>query len=110
MATDGNESSVSGAEQEVADVPILHHVVLAFDPQLARLPDFLLASMRLQVREVIDLGPDEALLEVGVDHAGRLGRGGTDGDGPRADLFLAGREVALKAQHAIRLAGEDGEG
>ena len=65
------------------------------------LPAALIAAslpMLLEIVERVDLRADEALLEVGVDHAGRLGRGGTLADRPGADLLLAGREVRLQAR------------
>ena len=44
-----------------------------------------------------------------MDHAGRLRGGGPDRHGPRADLLLAGREVALQAERLVGGAGEHRE-
>src|SRR3954452_25608644 len=77
-------------EAELDDVPIRHHVVLALHTYLARR---LRGGHRPSGDEVVerhDLGLDEALVEVRVDHAGRLGGGGALPDGPGAGLLWAG--------------------
>src|SRR5690606_13096332 len=43
--------------------------------------------------------------EVGVDHAGRLGGGGADGNGPGTDFLHAGGEIGLQTQQLV--AGAD---
>ena len=78
-------------------------------PSMRSLPAALmpgLAAVLLEVGERVDLRADEALLEVGVDHAGGLGAGRALADRPRADLLLAGREVRLQAEQAVALARE----
>src|SRR5688572_31818004 len=42
-----------------------------------------------------DLGADEAALEIGVDHAGGLRRGGAGRYGPGAHLLRPGGEIGL---------------
>ena len=72
------------------DIAILHHVFLplgAHQPLVARR---LHASHPLEVVVGDRLRADEATLEVGVDGAGGFGRLRADGDGPGADLLLAG--------------------
>ena len=44
-----------------------------------------------------DFGANEAALEVGVDDAGSLGRGGAGPDGPGPDLFFVHGEEADEA-------------
>src|SRR5262249_913326 len=93
-------------EQEVHDVAVLDDVVLALDAQLAGGLDRSLLAVLIEVVDGVDLGADEALLEVGVDHAGRLGSERALADRPRADLLLAGGEVRLQAEQAVAFAGE----
>ena len=59
-------------EPEVHDVPVLHHVVLAFHRQFAGLTHGGLTTIFYIVVVLDDLGADEAFLEVGVDDAGTL--------------------------------------
>ena len=94
-------------EQEVHDVAVLRP--RSSLPSMRILPAALiagLAAVLLEIGERVDLGADEALLEVGVDHAGRLGAERALADRPRADLLLAGREVRLQAEQAVALARE----
>ena len=96
-------------EAELHHVAVLHHVVLALHAGLA-LGAGLGDRARLdQVVEGDDLGLDEALLEVGVDDAGRLGGGGALLDGPGAGLLGAGRQVGLQAEGVEADAGEGGQ-
>src|SRR4051812_29978182 len=74
-------------EPEVHHVAVLDDVVLALSPHLA---GFLGAAFAAQLDEVVEgdgFGADVALLEVGVDDAGRLGAGVADVDGPGAGLL-----------------------
>ena len=57
-------------EAEVHDVAVLHHVVLAFDAELAGLTYGSFGTILDVVVVLDDLGADEALLEIGVDDAG----------------------------------------
>ena len=83
---------VSGhVEFEEDDVAILHLVVLALLPVLARLLHLGLALVvLLPVAEVVHLCLDEAALEVGVDGAGRLRCRPPVTDRPALDLVRAG--------------------
>ena len=63
-----------------------------------------------EVVEGDDLGADEALLEVGVDHAGGLRRGGALVDRPGAHFLLAGGEVGLQAEQRRSRRGSRGSG
>ena len=72
-------------ETEMHDVAVLHDIILAFGPHLARVLGGLFAA---QCDEIIigdGLGADEAALEIGVDDARRLRRLGAamHGPGPR---------------------------
>src|SRR6185312_6334302 len=96
----GNGARVprSVVEAELHHVAVLHDVVLALDASLA-----LGAGLgdRTGLDEVVEadhLGLDEALLEVGVDDAGRLRGLPTLVDRPRARLLRARREVGLQAE------------
>src|ERR1700730_9303398 len=82
-------------EPKVHHIALFDHVLLALQPQLARL---LGARLPLERNEVIvgnDLRPDEAALEVRMDDAGRLRRGRPRVHRPGAHLFDAGREIGL---------------
>jgi hypothetical protein len=75
---------------EVHHVAVLHDVLLAFEPELARLARTRFALERDVVVIGDGLGADEALLEIRMDDAGRLRGLGALGDGPGARL-LSGR-------------------
>src|SRR5690554_3040761 len=80
---------------EVDHVAILDHVLLAFQAPFA---GFLGSGFAVVLNEVVegdDFGADKAFLEVGVDHAGGLGCGGTDLDRPGTDFLYPGSEVGL---------------
>src|SRR5437868_7128300 len=70
----------SHIEQEMRDVPILHHVALSFRPHFPGRLDGGLGFVLTEVIHRVDLSADEAALKVRVDDAGRLGGGRTDGD------------------------------
>ena len=55
------------------DVAVGDDIVLAFEAELAGIARAPLATERDIVGRGDDLGADEALLEVGVDHAGAAG-------------------------------------
>src|SRR5690349_1124643 len=65
-------SEGSDVEAEVEDVTVLDDVVLAFQPQLAGIARARLTVQRHVVVVGNGFGADEALLEVGVDHARRF--------------------------------------
>uniref|UniRef100_A0A8W7PR05 Uncharacterized protein n=1 Tax=Anopheles coluzzii TaxID=1518534 RepID=A0A8W7PR05_ANOCL len=79
----------AGIKLEEDDVTILDHVVAALLPVLAGGFRGRLAALFLEVGEVHHLRHDEALLEVGVDAAGRLRRLGRLLDRPSLHLLLA---------------------
>ena len=76
--------------------PSLHDVLPALEPHLAALLRALLALARDVVGERDHLGADEALLEIGVDHARRLRRRRAGVNRPRAHFLRPGREVGLR--------------
>ena len=88
----------SHVEAELHHVAVGHDVVLALDADLAGRLGGGHGSGGDEVVEGDDLGLDEALLEVGVNDAGRLGRGVALVNRPRAGLFRARGEVGLQAQ------------
>src|SRR4051812_3796231 len=57
---------------EMHHVAVGDHVLFAFEPHLAGVAGAGLATGRDVVVVADGLGADEALLEIGVDHAGRL--------------------------------------
>src|SRR5207245_5085536 len=80
----------SHVEADLEHVAVDDLVVLPLDPQPAL---FLRLGPRADVEEVLPedhLGPDEAALEVGVDHARAFGRLGTRPERPRARFGVAG--------------------
>src|SRR5882762_9228086 len=91
----------SDVEPEVHYVAVAHDVVLSFQPQLARFFRALLASARDVVAVRDHLGADKAALEVGVDDARRLRRGGADLHGPRAHFLRPGGEEGLEPEQRV---------
>ena len=85
----------------MAHVPFLHDVVTALGAQAPGRADVGLGAVLGEIRDRVDLCADEGLLEVGVDHAGGLGRLGAGGHGPGADLLLARRVVGLQAEELV---------
>src|SRR5262249_58195986 len=78
------------AVPELDDVAVAHDVVLALDPRLAGGTGGRDRARGDQVVVRHHLGLDEPALEIGVDHPGRLRRGGADGDLPSARLLRPG--------------------
>src|SRR5690349_11914815 len=83
-----------GREAEMEDVAVLHHVVLAFEPELAGVARAGLARQRHVVVIGDGLGADEALLEIGVDHACGLRRACALGHGPGPRFLRASSEIS----------------
>ena len=81
--------------------PSRDHVVLALDPHLARLLGGVHRARRHQLVVADHLGADEPAFEVGVDHAGRLGRLRAAADLPGAGLVLPGREERDQVERAV---------
>src|SRR3546814_8618978 len=73
--------------QKVHDIPVLHDIALALGSQLASLACLARAAQRNIIAKSDGFGADEALLEIAVDLARRLGRGRALVDGPRARLL-----------------------
>src|SRR3546814_749298 len=78
---------IGSAMQKVHDIPVLHDIALALGAQLASLACLGLAAQRDIIGKSDGFGADEALLEIAVDLARRLGRGRALVDGPRARLL-----------------------
>src|SRR5688572_31023081 len=77
----------SDIEPEFDDVAVLHDVILALEAGFALRPRLEHRARGDEVVERDDLGLDEALLEVRVDHAGRGRRLPALADRPRAGLL-----------------------
>src|SRR4051812_20951021 len=98
---EGPERTMSDVEADLEDVAVDDLVVLALDPQLARL--FCLVP-RAELQELVpvdDLGPDETPLQVGVDDAGTLRRTGAGPERPRPALLVARREEGPPTQQVL---------
>src|ERR1700686_2012362 len=67
------------------NISILDDIFLAFEAQQAFLADARITGMVDQRLPVHHFGPDELLLEVAVDRAGRLHSSAVHGNGPGAD-------------------------
>ena len=87
-------------------VAFLDQVFLALQPQPAGVAGARFAAVADEIVVRDGLGADEALLEVGVDHAGRLRGGVALVDGPGARFLGADREIGLQAQQVIGLADQ----
>ena len=72
--------------------PVLHHVLLALDPDLALVAAGLFGTQRHIVVVLDDFGTDEAPLEIGVDDTGGLGRFHAPAESPGTALVGTGRE------------------
>src|SRR3546814_18173391 len=70
--------------QKVHDIPVLHDIALALGAQLASLACLGLAAQRDIIGKSDGFVAGEALLEIVVETARRLGRGRALVDGPRA--------------------------
>jgi hypothetical protein len=90
----------------VGDVAVFHDVTFAFGAELSGGFDGGFGLVLPEVRQRVNLGADEAALEVGVDDARRLRRCGADRNFPGTDLLGAGGEKRVQAQELLRLAGE----
>src|SRR5690349_23055433 len=88
----------SDVEAEFDDVAVAHDVVLALDAGLARGPGGGQRAGRDQVVVGDYLGLDKAALEVGVDDAGRLGRGRPDRDLPGPGFLRPRGQERLQAE------------
>src|SRR3954463_5953859 len=91
----------SYVEAEVHHVAVLDDVILALEPHLARFFRALLALAAHEIIEGDDLGTDESLLEVGMDHARGLRRRIAVMDRPGTDLLRPGGEVRFEPEQRI---------
>src|SRR6188472_1406874 len=96
----------SDVEAELDDVAVVHDVILALETCLATVPGLQDGAGVDQIDERDDLGLDEALLEVGVDHARGLRRLPALADRPRARFLRACRQVRLQAERVEADAGQ----
>ena len=91
---------------DVQDVSIDYLVILALETVFASAFDGVLATQIDQVIVAEDLGANETSLQVRVNDAGGLRRGGSVGDAPGAHLVGANREERVNAQQFIRQAND----
>src|SRR5205085_12184342 len=91
----------SHGEPHVQDVALPHDVVLPFHSEEPLRLRGLHAAGGDEVVVGDDLRPDEAALEIRVDHAGRLRSLGAATDLPRARLVLPGREERDEVERPI---------
>src|SRR5688572_31928856 len=85
-------------ETKLDHIAVAHGVVLALQAQLAGLLGALLALVGDEIVVRGYLGTDESALEIGVDHARRLRRGGARRYRPGAHFLRAGGEIGLQAE------------
>src|SRR5262249_28432895 len=85
-------------EAELDHVTVLHDVLFALHPGLSGRAGGGDGPLGHQILVRHDLGLDEALLEVRVDHPGGLRCGGALADGPGAGLLGAGGEERLQPE------------
>jgi len=76
MGRQTSERAALHGKPEVDDVAVAHDVVLALEAELPRLAALRLAAQADEVLVRDHLGADEAALDVAVDLAGRVERGG----------------------------------
>ena len=96
----------------MADVTIVDNVGLALLAELAGGADVAHTLGLLDLLEVIvcdNLGLNEVLLEVGVDGAGGLRGGPAAGNGPAADLLIAGGEEVDEVKRLEALSDDAGD-
>ena len=79
-------------------VAILDDVFLAFQAPLAGFLGTLLAVVVDVIIVAGDFGTNETFLEIRMNHAGSLGRGGANPNSPGAHFLNAGGEVGLQAE------------
>ena len=87
-------------------IAVLHHVFLAFEPELAGLARAGLAVVRDVIGVGDRLGANEALFEICVNDACGLRRLRALFDGPRAGLFGADGEIRHQMQQRVTRADD----
>src|SRR6185437_12548716 len=93
--------AISHIETEVKNVAVLDDVIGAFQTHLAGILRALLAAAGDEVLISDGLGPDEALLEIGVDHACGLRRLRAVPHGPGMRFFRPDGEESDEIEQAI---------
>lgn len=88
-------------DEEVAEVAVLHDIVLAFGAEKGFAASDSFGAAVNEVLPFDDFGTDEAFDEVGVDDAGGFGSFGADWDGPGACFVSASGEEALEAKELV---------
>ena len=91
-------SSLRSTSLDQYDIPILNHIVLPLRQHLPRRLDIVLVAIFLQHSEIVHNALDERLLEVTVNHAGRLRRFGPVPYRPLPHLVGAGGEERPELQ------------
>ena len=91
----------SDVKLEQQHIAVLHHIFLAFQPKLARVARTRFAAERDVIVISDGLGTDEALLEIGMDHARSARSLGALGDGPGARFLRPHREVGDEVQQLV---------
>src|SRR5690606_17010368 len=80
---------------DVQDVAVSHNVLFPLKAQPAGGTNARLILVGFEIADRVDLGANETLLEVGVNHTSRLRRGRPHRDRPCANLLLASRKEGL---------------
>src|SRR5262249_43105818 len=99
------ESLLGDVEAEVADLPVAHDVVLAFQPELTLLAHRghrAVGGDQLVVAH--HLGADEAPRDVGMNGARGILGAGAPGDRPGPHLVLTHREEGEEAEERVAVA------
>src|SRR5581483_8239608 len=91
----------SDVEADLEYVAIDDFILLALDPQLARLSGPGPGTELEQFVPVDHLGPDEPSLQVRMDHPGTLGGFGPGPERPGPALLVAGGEERAPAQQPV---------
>src|SRR5580704_17842897 len=100
-ASGERQPAASDVEPKVHHVALAHDVLLALEPQPARLFGADLAFVRHEILVTDDLGADEPVLEVGVNDARGLRGSCTDAHCPCAYFLGARREISLQPEERV---------
>src|SRR5271170_1657976 len=93
-------------EPKVHHVALAHDVLLALEPQPARLFGAGFALVRHEIVVTDDLGANEPVLEVGVDDTRGLWRSRTDAHRPCAHFLGARSEISLQPEERVARADD----
>ena len=83
------------------DIAVMHGVILALEAHFSCLFCPNLAAKQYEIAICDGFGPDEAFLEVGMDHPRRPWRGCSPGDCPGARLLRPSRKIGDEPEKAI---------